>query len=443
MIRRSVVQQARHWSAVPFTPCPLPNRHQHHYPGHSLTEWETLREYTTLLSKVVHAARAARYMGLVGPELIEDHRNPDPYLQAVAGEWRKPVVNLMKAAIPSDGLALPDFPDAPSLSASVSPSWYRQPYYLVLACEKSTMDSILCPLADYYRADLFTAKGYQSLSHAETLLQRAKQLGKPCRVLFMTDFDPAGQSMPVSFARHLEKLRLERYPEVDVHVYPLILTKEQVDAYQIERMPIESKEEGAYRGRVLKFEEMHGAGGAELDALEEQYPGELARVVGGFIEGHFYDPSLTLRTEQANQHFEMARRQAVTDVWKKYGARWSALQAEYHALREEFRSRMEDISARMTSTAHLIEHELAMEAPRPFAYATPEVQLRAPDTEPLFDSSRDYLEQMEYYKRYQGKDAHTPQKKRGRPRKTVTHGQPCQKRGRGRPRKTTNNSTEK
>jgi hypothetical protein len=81
-------------------------------------------------------------------------------------------------------------------------------------------------------------------------------------VLVISDFDPAGNSIPAAIARKAEhRIRTDGL-DVDLHVRSIALIAEQVEEFDLPRIPINDKK------RSGKFEERHGEGGCELDALE-------------------------------------------------------------------------------------------------------------------------------------------------------------------------------
>ena len=58
--------------------------------------------------------------------------------------------------------------------------------------------------------------------------------------------------------------------DLDIRIFPVVLTLEQVQYYQLPRTPI--KESERRRGG---FEARHGQGAVELDSLQALYPGQL------------------------------------------------------------------------------------------------------------------------------------------------------------------------
>ena len=79
-----------------------------------------------------------------------------------------------------------------------------QPYLLEIWCEKSTMNDVLIPLCQEYGASFGTGLGFLSITAVQGLIDRTRRTAKPCRVMYVADFDPAGSFMPQQIARQIE-----------------------------------------------------------------------------------------------------------------------------------------------------------------------------------------------------------------------------------------------
>ena len=131
---------------------------------------------------------------------------------------------------------------------------------------------------------------------ASNLAERARQSGRPVRILYVSDFDPGGMSMPVAVARKIEFAVLSEQENLDIQVRPVVLTPDQCVQYRLPRVPLKASEK-----RAANFEARFGEGATELDALEALHPGELRRILVREIE-RYYDTSLA---------DEIARRDAI------------------------------------------------------------------------------------------------------------------------------------
>src|SRR5262249_5395838 len=146
-----------------------------------------------------------------------------------------------------------------------------------------------------YGANLQTGLGELSITAAFSLVKRLMEVGKPACILYLSDFDPAGQSMPVAVSRKIEYFVRTFGLDLNVRVFPVLLTEEQVRDYQLPRTPIKESER-----RREGFEQRFGTGAVELDALEALYPGELRTLLGGYLEA-YYDTTLQERVDEVRQ----------------------------------------------------------------------------------------------------------------------------------------------
>jgi len=317
------------------------------------------------------ASKQARYLGLVSIADIADHKNPAPHLfahyqQAPQARFEVNVPELSDPSVWINGRF-----ESERFVSGFNPAMV-QPYHLEVWVEKSTMDDVLLPVCDEYCADLVTGEGEMSITAVHGLFQRLHEANKPTRIFYVSDFDPAGQSMPRAVARKIEWM--VRGTGLDVKLCPLLLTAEQVREYELPRTPIKETER-----RGAKFEERNGEGAVELDALEALHPGELARIVSETL-GEFWDEDAA---EEAREK-EAALRLAIARRVKSITGRYSEQIAALESMRDELRS---------LTVPNLADYE-----PEPG-----DVDHDADEGLPwLLDSTRDYFEQIEAYKAAQG-----------------------------------------
>jgi len=342
------------------------------------------------------ASKAARYLGLVDMANFDDARNDKP----LRYEPDEPDPALAVAAyLFTSELQVPEFPDLPSYR--IESYQARQRYHIEVWCEKTTMNRFLEPLCRQYGAVLQTGAGELSLTACQLLIERLRDRGKPARILYISDYDPAGQSMPVAIARKLEYFvrNSELDAEADIRLFPLILTGEQCARYNLPRTPIKESER-----RKDRFEQRHGEGATELDALEALQPGELARVVRRAMQ-RYYDPGLDRRAEAARQSLDRALRTLAQTVRGRYSAELGAARAELAGIQADMRPRLEAYSEHVQAVWQAMRADLENAAPYIEDYPLPEA---APGDElgaGLYNSERDYIEQLEAYKRFQGKES--------------------------------------
>lgn len=351
------------------------------------------------------AGKAARTLGLVDPRHFRDQRNPNPSIFRPEPPDEGPELWLPEV----DGLALPGInPELPAPDFDLpEPKVFGydytgadQPFLLECWIEKSTMTDVLLPVCKRFGMNLVESAGFQSITAAISLIDRARKAGKPARVLYISDFDPAGDRMPVAVARQVE-YHLQGIAS-DVALNRLALTAEQVADYDLPRIPIKASD-----NRRANFEARHGEGAVELDALEALHPGTLADLVTEVARDYF-DPSLpdlAADTEaEAQAAAELAwrdltaeertaldhlRGQAAT-ILDRYRPSLQALAADLDADLAEIREQAETIAADVRGKAREFNPDLPARA---------ESDLGPPDESVwLFDSRRDYFKQLAAYR---------------------------------------------
>lgn len=353
------------------------------------------------------AGKQARYLGLVDPEAFVDRRNPEPHVFAWGGwghtldfainapDWSLPRIDAELAGNVDFGLPRP----------SVSGYDYDasdQPYHVELWVEKSTMDDVLLPIGQELGVNVVTSLGFQSITGVIALIQRIARAGKPARVFYISDFDPAGDSMPVGVARQLEYWLTDYAAGADVALTPIVLTRDQVEAYRLPRVPVKDTDR-----RKASFEERYGTGAVELDALEALYPGELAGIVRAAV-APYRDLGLARRLARAEAQAQQRVNQAWEDAtWQyeddlqdlaaeaktllaSYEERLAALSDELDAELAPLRDRLEELRQAVSNEADGLEVDLP---------ERPEPETEEADEEDwLFKSDRTYLDQMAVYK---------------------------------------------
>src|SRR5262249_42167557 len=140
------------------------------------------------------------------------------------------------SAEPDVELAAVDMLDLPTLCL-IQPK-ILQRYHIEIWCEKTTSNDILEPLAEQYGCNLITGSGEISLTQCEKLVERAKESGLPVIILYISDFDPGGMSMPVAVARKIEFILRRDGLDLDIQLRPIALTCEQCLDYELPRTPI-------------------------------------------------------------------------------------------------------------------------------------------------------------------------------------------------------------
>ena len=385
------------------------------------------------------ASIAARALELVDAGQFVDRRAGEPVV------LYEPDDEDSDAEIEVDDTAPTDAPAEPGPRITYTPGAYNpptwpgyvvtepqvaEPYDLVICVEKSTMNDILAPLAEEQNVTLISGVGELSWTHAHQLVQRARASGRPTRAGYASDLDPAGDDMPVSFARKIEFiLRRDGLTHLDIRLEPLLLTAEQARRYRLPRTPIKESDR-----RKEGFEEKYGEGATELDALEAVRPGELRRIVLRWIE-RYRQPGELMREEAADatdrlrEHGRDVREQVLadhaTDI-ARLNADYRRMQAAVVRRQEQIERLVQNFQRRLNTAVrpHIdainaatapfheraselfdaIHADLEANLPDPAtAVEWPEPYVADESDDQLFQSARSYLEQLSRYKQHQGK----------------------------------------
>jgi hypothetical protein len=332
-----------------------------------------------------NAGRDARYLGLIPPGSIIDRRNPAPMIYMVGAEPGG--VSLSGGLSEIEPLTL----EEPGLQLRAPTARHR--YLVEIWCEKSTVNEILMPLGSRYGLNIVTGTGELSATRCEQMMERARIDGRAVRILYVSDFDPSGENMPVSVARKLEYEIQRGQEDVDLQVRHVTLTYDQCIAYRLPRTPIKETER-----RAGKWETRYGEGATELDALEAIRPGELRRMLVEEIE-RYRDPDLADRIEERAEEIQDELDVISAEVRERHAEALAAVERE----RLELVAAVEAFQERAGPVLEAVDADLSAEAPDVEDYDWPEPAEGDEDDDPLFDSNRDYFEQIDRYRVHQGK----------------------------------------
>jgi hypothetical protein len=346
-------------------------------------------ENTDMCFKVLcTSGRDARHLGLIPAEFIVDRRNPNPILYIVDEDAESPEIG---TANPKMLKTLFDLsrPQLTRPQLSLIPPVIPQRYAIEIWCEKSTINDILLPLGQRYRCNVVTGVGEMSHTRCVELVARVREHGRPTIILYLSDFDPGGVSMPTAVARKIEHLLRKNPGDDHVQLRPIVLSREQCDSYNLPRIPLKETER-----RGPKFEARHGAGGTELDALEALHPGEIKRILIEEIERYF-DPTLAERLARVTTQVKADLARITNMIYSRHADQLLFLDLSRDATAAEVRrlqDRIAELENRLEERARplfeAISEELDAEGPTVSDYDWPEPKEGDEDPDPLFDSTR-------------------------------------------------------
>lgn len=335
-----------------------------------------------------YAAKAARYLEYVDPGAFVDRRNEDPINHL--NTWRVRNAEAYTSYVDnSPEVELPALPGVPHYNFSLSTP---QRYHLEVWCEKSTMNDILAPIVESYEGVLMFGKGELSITMALDAIRRFERTGRAVRIFYVSDFDPAGASMPVAMSRKLEYFVRNMGLDLDIKLFPVVLTYAQVKHYtRLLPTPIKESER-----RKDKFEAKYGQGAVELDALEALYPGELARILRRDMS-RYYDSSLRSRMNQAENVVRQRLASAQQEVHNRYASEIEALESERLAISNEIKALLASHVERRAELWQEIQGELDNNLPDISEDDLPEAAEAEERAGALYDSQRDYTDQNAVY----------------------------------------------
>lgn len=371
------------------------------------------------------ASKWARYLDLVPASAFEDRRNKDPletYAYKSYYRQEEPQVTVDERddwdlVVPPDLPDLPEFPAAPDVpDFDVDGYEVEQGYLLEVWCEKSTMDDVLSPLCRQYGMNLVRGAGELSITMVLDLLGRVQRMGKPARIAYISDFDPAGLGMPISVARKIEYWQRTRgLQDLDIRLEPIALSADQVRDLELPRKP------GKDKIRLRGFEADHGWGIVELDALEALHPGKLREIVEEWAL-LYVDPDLDRKAGEAKQNLVDWLHDQRADILSNYEGlleeqddRLAELQREYELLREEWADMVQPFIERLDTLSAQYEEvrDEGAELWRSIVFdlesytdpdledanaEVPEADLEDETDDQLYVSGRGYVEQLQAYK---------------------------------------------
>jgi hypothetical protein len=343
---------------------------------------------------LIRTSNDARYLDLVPAEDFVDRRNDEPliYLSNVGQEASLQTMGdyLLDSAMASG--PMPSLPYLHLVRPTVS-----QSYHIELWCEKTTVNDVLEQIASKYDCNIVTGTGELSQTACVNLVERAEESGRPVRILYISDFDPAGQSMPVAVARKIEHRLCLKNLDLDIQVRPVVLTLNQCQKYRLPRTPIKDGEK-----RITVFEDRYGEGATELDALEALHPGELQQIIEQEIERYF-DTDLVNAVDRTANKIEALIEEITRKVHAEHKAKIKTLESEWKKIAKEHDRQIAVWRKRAKVVWHDIAKDLKANAPDPDEIDWPVPADGDEDDDPLFDSTRDYITQIDRYKLFQDK----------------------------------------
>lgn len=248
------------------------------------------------------ASSTARWLGYVPWERIFDARNADPIVRAVNRE------KMTYSVRPEDD---PSWISPESIwpEMKLTGTQTRQPHRLVFYGEKTSLGSILDPLAERYDADLYLPSGEISNSQLARMAADGADDGREMIVFIFADCDPAGYQMAVSIGHKLRALRESLHRNtLSFRVQVPALTVGQVRALGLPSTPLKETEL-----RAAGWRDRYGVEQTEIDALATLRPDVMEGIVTDAVDP-FFDHGLAARNRAEKERWEAEARQAIENA---------------------------------------------------------------------------------------------------------------------------------
>jgi len=344
------------------------------------------------------ASRDARYLDLIPFDALVDMRNDEPMFFAFNPELDPKEQRSVWAEVSADAIDFSslELPSTPSIGiGGLGERAARQDYVVEVWIEKSTQNDWLMPLCQRRGVNLAVGIGEQSETRSRELALRAAKYAVPVRVLYLSDLDPGGRSMPMAVARKVEFTIRKFGLDVDFQLIPVGLTPEQCDEYDLPRTPIKESER-----RKDKFEETFGHGATELDALEALHPGAMGRILEAEID-NFLDPTLRRRVTAAFNEQSGPIVKIEAEIEAKYADEIEAIESDLSSIDDQ----LQEVAGRAQELWDKMEEELEENCPDLSEVEIPRSEASGETNKfVLFDSKRDYLAQMDAYNAWRNGD---------------------------------------
>lgn len=259
-------------------------------PPSSRTSWDRYRNASKCYGYLTDAGACARVLGYVPIGGVVDEKNQQERITEYTGHDVEPDSRLI---LNNNGYQSPRVPDvddearlkfddlddlidkiakqcarsnASRLSFNVAE---QQPYHVELWSEKALPDAVRRTARDAGADAIVEGEGHLSYRVAHDFVTRVERAGKPAVVLYLADFDPAGEAMPGAMAAKISWLDKSDALSHRVHLSRLAVTADQVDELDLPREPVDvDPAKKGYHTLAEDWMDERGGGAVELSALE-------------------------------------------------------------------------------------------------------------------------------------------------------------------------------
>lgn len=268
---------------------------------------------------------------------------------------------------------------------------HRIPVHMELLTEKKR--ELVDIVAAEYWVNVQNGVGQLTYEPVYSLLKRAIEdsEGRPIRLFYLSDFDVRGEmTMPVGVARLIEWMlyELPEFQGLDIRLKKLILTKDQVEEYDL------PSNLGKENDTMLpRWKEMYGDRLCELDAIDTLFATTMVEILRNEFSRYIPD-EMKEYFREANEEFDalMSQFNSAVDeaIVREQFALHEAVEAKVAEVLKDFKYDFEiDVSDELEELEN-------------FYFEEPDWDIDDGDGDWLYDSSRPYGEQLVKYKEVRG-----------------------------------------
>jgi len=255
-------------------------------------------------------------------------------------------------------------------------------FYIEIWVEKNTLDDVLTELSKNFNINVIVGTGEFSITQVALLIQRVKEKakGRPIRIFVLSDFDPAGQSIPLTIARKIEYFNHRYGYNLNIKLANLALTYEQVVKYSLPKTIIKDTEK-----RKDGFEATFGVGATEIDALVARSDGKelLTNIILATIEPYRkYD-------ELVRKHYSLK------DSYSNRSQIVNNLNREIlQPVLSDYESRYEDIATRIKDLESNYSYEADILSSRFLSAVNAQISLKEAEFNDLYSTLKDTINKL-------------------------------------------------
>lgn len=323
--------------------------------------WDRYRNTNTCYGYLTDAGVCARVLGYVPLGGIADEKNTQDVVTEYDGHDTAPDVGVSDVPRPATTPDVPAVEDTATVAFDTVDEYVdlaaarvakravrqvsfdadlQQPYHVELWSEKA-LPSVVKQTAKRAGVNaVVEGEGHLSYRVAHDFVDRVERAGKPAVVFYLTDFDPAGETMPGAMASKVSWLDLADVLTHRVTLSRLAVTADQVAEYELPREPVDvDADAAAYETLADDFQDRHGGGAVELSALEADLD-TFREIVRDGVRA-VSDDTLQRRNAKAKTELEDTVRRRVADALD--AADLGDLEADLRRWVDEFNQELEAV----------------------------------------------------------------------------------------------------